>query len=307
MRKFMIALLVIAALTGYTAFSRTAWAQARISCPSCSEQGYANAAVSYGVGDHHVFDLPRGQLRRYFVECMSNSQQMQPSMALEQGSTDATSTPTADESSTPAITMYGCDGMLYPNEEVPDPATAEAFGYVKQFYDETGGSFSKEIEVPISAISVSNPPGSAYDVAWNSNQRGMIADSLTRNIPNASAAANWLLGHGASAFGFTDGVVITVTITFTDGSQVQYQCELGKSAKYVEGSARTPGGQVIPDSSSANYAGEWLEISGGITEDLEQFVFHLQRLGIPIERAEGARIRRVTCSWDGRTLRCTTT
>jgi hypothetical protein len=125
--------------------------------------------------------------------------------------------------------------------------------------------------------------------------------------------AAWIGAMINAYAGQTDGLRIVIQVVFSNGSSVVYDFRYGDpSATYRAGSARTPGGQVIPDPEVANSpsgGGYWgARGPNGVQEDLEAFLDYMRRRGVEIVRGERTRIRGVRCEWVGpHRARCTTT
>ena len=268
---------------------------ANIRCNNCSEIGYETRAKASGYGDHYVFDFPLGNLRRYFVECRSAT----PSAVG--GAADGRAQDTKDVLRAPAAAMACGIGTTLQAEPIAnDPMIVQGFLDLKWFWDETGGTMAKLIEVDFGNLPGAQGGGSAYDVVENFNFRRNLGTLLA-----ARANQLWRLSFVASAAnafrGFTDGIKLVIVVKFPDGTSSTYKLEFPSDrALYDIDSSSTPDGQAIPEANAPNYAGTWVTDAWNAAA-FENFFRHLQQLGIAVTRGGGRRLR---CTWDGHTLRC---
>lgn len=135
---------------------------------------------------------------------------------------------------------------------------------------------------------------STDSAAWNS-----IALSVQK------LALNWGEKFGAGA--------ITIVITWRDGSRTTYRITQDNvaEAKYLKGESRDNIGNKIPDESitqpqtAPEYVGGYYfgEVNAGGSRNLERWMQSARMYGIPITGSSAGR-NRMSCGWDGRTLKC---
>jgi len=266
----------------------TAVSAANIPCHSCSEGVYESRAIGAGTGRHYVFDYPQGNLRRYLVECRSGINQRSSS-----GTNEALRAPAAAAACRPGSRL-----IAEPLEN--EPSMVQGFLDLKWFWDETGGTMRKGIEIDYPDLPGATPDVSAYDVIQDYNFRSRLSDGVADR-----AYELWRMSFvlsAANAFrGFTDGIRMSIVVKFADGTTSVFSLNYPDvNAKYEPESSRTPDGQAIPEANSPIYAGTW-DTDMGTPEALQDFLDYLTSLGIPVIRTNGTTLR---CTWDGHTLRC---
>jgi hypothetical protein len=267
---------------------------ANIACHDCTETNYRSRALSAGVGDHYVFDYAKGNLRRYYVECMTNNRPEEPDGSRGSNGADLLA-PAAATS---------CSGMLVAGLEANDPAIREGFLIFRDFYLATGGTMSKQEHVDYGSLPpVGFPPSngaSAYEVLNNYNFRFQLGTSVAGHAYYIGRL-NYPLGMASAFVGFSDGVRYEIVVHFPDGTTAKFLVEYPHtSGEYVQNSAATANGQGIPQENSPAYQGEWF-FNPAPNPSLQAFLDHLPRLGVRIQRGGGRILR---CTWDGRALDC---
>ncbi len=287
-----------------------------IPCPLCSDADLRESAASRGPGQHHVANIPGNVLKHFLVECPSGPN---PN-AVDPKPEESTDPSDAKESGPGYVMDSYCGGNVRVTELSVTQSVADGFAIVRRIWLDTSGSFSKSVEVQYSNTNFyyhGGPTGgpNGYTAAGDANFRGQLGSHIGQNGAYVSGVFSYLAGVGdyvgamINAFaGQSDGLRIEITVTFSDGSTSKFRWTYGESdASYIEGSSRTPGGQVIPEDVGPGGAGQWSESGPLGGDDLEQFVNFLQMRGIRITRASGSRIRSVSCVWEGTQLHCTTT
>ncbi len=153
---------------------------------------------------------------------------------------------------------------------------------------------------------------SAYEVATDTNMRGQFGRALAASYAGAttnstvwnnlatslkSLTMDWLSGNLNFDF-------ITITVYWSDGSVTPMVIHKGNitQAEPVPGQSFDADGNRIPDPQvtrdGSDYVGDYRFRRD---ETLENWLLAANRYGIPITGSPG---RRMSCSWDGQTLRC---
>lgn len=222
-------------------------------CDSCyHDTDFREAARTLGEGSHFVYNLRDNTVQRWQIPY------------------------------NPLIRPHSA-GNTQPVKLAVPPAVVDELNKAHEIYL-IGGSLRPIYNVPVSILDVFNATNrTAYDVAFDANLRAMIEsasadqgviDAVTgANIRNAIAD---LLSLATSYLGLRDQVGLTFKIIMSDGSSVLIKVELDEPiGEYVNGSARTPNGQLIPETLN-QVQGDWV---GGGGDNLRPMVNHLTDLG----------------------------
>lgn len=296
-----------------------------VPCEFCTDSQMREAVAWRGPGTHYVSDLPGSVLRRYTVACGTGGQPQvvgDPTDVATAASDDAPPQSGVSLGRDDAI-QSACTGPATVSPATVEAAAMDQFYVVRQIWLDTAGTFIKALDFPYvnTGLFWTPPAGplggpNAYNVTSDGNFRTMLGIALANNSPGGFDYVQSLgtyVGAMINAFGGqTDGLRIVIRVVFPDGSSATYVYLYGDTAaQYQQGSATTPTGQWIPDpqdANSANGTGSWSEFGPyGGQEDLERFLEYMRSRGARIVRGDDDRIRRVTCSWDGNTITCTTT
>ncbi|KRG62768.1 hypothetical protein ABB26_14965 [Stenotrophomonas humi] len=296
-----------------TMFAAPSHAGGVIECNNCPST--RNAAISGGIGLTLVVDFSNARLTAYNVEYDRELRRWRtlPASVPTQISAafyrvlDASGTVTAPRGSSP------------PNQGVKEPKTLPRKG--------DGGMI---VTLHPDNPQHSNPLGASFPNAYRDSNAHEIVQSATfksrlgqqlatdlagANTDNAAwnsialsvqkLALNWGEKFGAGA--------ITIVITWRDGSRTTYRITQDNvaEAKYVKGESRDNIGNKIPDETIAQpqtapeYAGGYYfgEVDAGGSRNLERWMQAAQMYGIPITGSSAGR-NRMSCGWDGRTLKC---
>ena len=294
-----------------TAVFATAWmflspfaSAQHIACNGCSDPLYEDVVRYAGPGDHHVYDLSRGILRRYRVECGTGGWiQGAGDGPAESGAATSSGPVTLGEQSAAYCTTPPTVALI-PN----DTAVENAFTLLRQAYLETQGTLAKDLVIDYGDLGFPFPAApSAFDVVRDANLRAMIGDRLNNaNFGIMSRAGLfYLAAAGDALLGFRDAISITVTIRMPNGTTVRYlwvRAGAGAGATYLKGQSRTMGGQLIPEAeNNRDNAGTWFgNPPTGAEEDLSEMPGHLAWLGARLQEIGGNNVR-VECRWDGST------
>ncbi|HUB89546.1 MAG TPA: hypothetical protein VMA74_07425 [Dyella sp.] len=233
-----------------------------IECNWCNTpQLFKEYARTYlGIGDHTVYNLQTGIHYSYSVQVKPGvPQQPDPSPDLLE-----------------AI-------------EIPTPADLSAgISSAAWFFGATGGTMRALASVSYANLDVPgvNSSTTAYDVAWDSNLRGQIGDSIATHL-HAWDASKLIADNGfqisKSMLGLKSQPTVEVEIVFADGSKVMYEynfTEGSNTAKYLNDRGRTPKNQVVPEHGSTG--GTWRGLLQG-GDNMDHFGTHIERLGGSID------------------------
>lgn len=155
----------------------------------------------------------------------------------------------------------------------------------------------------------------AYDIVDSATSRSRLGQNLalelacaTGNNPNWNSIA-LTLQQAALTFGSMYGSgTITIRITWRDGSTTTYTvtAENVSEAKYSQGQSRDATGNMVPDQSivepatAPRYAGAYYF---GDANDRARWTRSASHFGVPVSGGSSTG-RRMSCSWDGKTITC---
>jgi hypothetical protein len=221
-----------------------------VQCDGCSDlqmqQHLRDLAGSYVdvTGTTHVADFEGNVLRSYEVQC----NQWRSANEREPGE--------ADSGPAPVVRFWGCPQMTITPATTP-PAASEQFGVLRAFYLDTGGTWSKQLSAPVWAEwQLGGPAGgylggrTAFDIAGTPiGVRQQLGDALTNHCAMCGLPQLALLANALASALINTSASIIVTVRFHDGSTVEYVLVFGQNSEftYVQGSARTDDGLLIPD------------------------------------------------------------
>ncbi|MBB1061616.1 hypothetical protein [Marilutibacter spongiae] len=153
---------------------------------------------------------------------------------------------------------------------------------------------------------------SAYEVATDTNMRAQFGRALAASYAGATTSSNtwnnlatslkslavdWMSGRLNFDF-------ITITVHWSDGSITPMVIRKGNVtlAEPIQGQSFDADGNRIPDpevtQDGSDYVGNYRFRSDA---NLDNWLYAANRYGVPIT---GTPSRRMSCSWDGQTLRC---
>ncbi|MEE7558460.1 hypothetical protein HH299_00925 [Xanthomonas sp. Kuri4-2] len=175
----------------------------------------------------------------------------------------------------------------------------------------TGGYTLKPIiNVPVGIVNVPSAQAkTAIDVLSDFNLRSMLASSVANNSvystvvgTNLATALADLLAVVSSPLGLKQQASVIFRLVMADGSTVDFKISLDvTNGEYINGSARTPSGQLIPDSID-QVQGEWT--SGG-GDNLEGIAGYMGSLGASMNYVGSGGVTRIACVSAGGTRVCT--
>lgn len=283
-------------------------------CPNCTPAQMTTKAlqmtpnISIGTSTIHVYSLATNVIKQFEVSCSGS----QNAVGTTDGSSFASSRGGGETNAT-------CPSQRIAIETPPNPTVKAQFDVLRGVYVETGGTMKAYYEVQSGWIPGITQGGTAYEILNSPTQRALLQDNLTPTLVNMSSISNTMQAL-VSAFngfiGFSEGIIITVQITFPDGSKLEFRLRQGEDRfEYVDGSARTQGGQLIPDDPSDVNGGSWTDPGPyGTGDDLRRMVDRLQRMGIPVYRGgmpvgttSVGPVRAIECEMVAGNLVCTIT
>jgi hypothetical protein len=256
-------------------------------CPYCSKTQMRSKALQVlpnapGVFSTHVYSLATNVISNLQVECLTTNgvdPETDKAAGKELGARGD------------AVQQATCPGQRVLTEVGVDANVKQAFDALRAAWVDTGGRMHKDVTLDVSQIAGQSP--TVYDIAgsWQVQQQ------------LGTGVHNWVLSNGGNYFsilggsllawaGFTDGMTVTITLTTSDGGFVVYEWKLGEvQAYYKSGSARTIGGQAVPENAQQADGGIWNQRGpNGNFDDLREFADYLRRRGIPVVRADNTPI-----------------
>ncbi|MEZ0469426.1 hypothetical protein [Luteimonas salinilitoris] len=241
-------------------------------CDACtSDYDFRLIAQEIGPGDHLIYNLQDNILQRWRIPYDS-----------------------------PPIDPFGQQGSRalpsssHPTELTPQAGAVKELDKAHRVYN-IGGSVRPMINVPVSVLDlmpqVQNK--TAYNVINDFNLRGMIESAAahpdvvsTVTGANLQTAIADLMVLVQSYLGLRDQTGLMFRIVMSDGSSVYVFVKLDHPiGEFVEGTARTDGGQIIPETRNA-VQGEWH--GGPGVDNLAPMVSHIRGLGGAITYSGGS-------------------
>lgn len=242
-----------------------------IRCDACSDEVFKSLAISLGEGSHTIYSLNPFKAKQYLI-------------------------------------MYEPERVRDPWLAIPGNVPSDTYEYIQDladFYIETNGSMKSNLELSSSDLDLPDPGVSAYDVPNDYNLQAMIGDGVS--AANLGSVFVSLIESAKKITGITDSWQITVTVVFPDGSTADFVINGPDDlrASYVKGTARTPGGQLIPE--AQNHAtGIWY---GSPRDNMDRLVnYFAQRLNatlIQSDQNDCVPTQRFECEIKDNVLVCT--
>lgn len=246
--------------------------------------------INIGTSTVHVYSLPSNVIRQYEVVC-NGSQLGAPSVSDGSfaSNKDIVARGSVEEQNA------ACPSQRLAIEMTPDHATKVYFDALYQVFVETGGTMVKDLTLPAGSLPATPTGTTAYDVVNSPSRRALISDQMQIDplvVAGLSNAANFLFQGANSYLGFSDGMILKITLEFSDGSSCVFEWRQGSDTfEYKPDSARTEGGQLIPDDEVDADGSDWSDPGPyGNGDDLRRMVDRLQRMGIPVYRGDGGLI-----------------
>jgi len=249
-----------------------------IRCDGCAESAYEQIKAAAGPGEHVVYDLANDRVVGFSVEY--DRELRRP---------------------------------LVSPSDVPPEIRAQVTAFSALFW-EVGSSMIQTVEIQADDLQLPGIGGAtAGDVVEELSLRTRIADRLWQRPPSTLPVSlrNAIDAVRSASFSIVAGPSRTrINAVFGDGSRVSFLLGFAiQDAPYDPGSARTPSGQLIPDSYAPDEAaGIWTFGKGSVGEsdDAGRFIEHLRSLGIPVTGG-GDDTKTIKCSRESGTLACTAT
>lgn len=269
-------------------------------CVNCNDTQMYNAARNAGAWPLPilVWDPADGDVKLFRNYCGSLNR-------VDPGSAGKGATATADR--VPA-TQATCN--LQTEEFAVDTMTIDVGVALSEVWRATGGTMKAMIVADFSNESFPTYlPGkpTAHNFLIDGALRARILDKASepeifQMDPDSllSGPLKFLLSHGDAFFGFTEGIIITIDVVFSDGSTVQVRATLGENATYVPGSARDNTDQSLPDPSDdpLAYSGTWYYPPGS-GNDMNAFLEFMRQLGVKVvygTTGQGTGV--IKCRWN---------
>ena len=242
---------ILAVILGIALLPADAQATAK-RCDTCvGDHEFRDEARVLGTGVHLIYNVETGVVQQWNV-------------------------PQTNEDVDPR--RVGTKAVGEPSKQAPPQGAIDEIQAAHQVYL-AAGSFPADIVVDANTLGPNLSTGvNAFDFMLDANLRAMTVDMVGRpdwhnaNINNSVFAT---IGHLRallqSYLGLRDDSSITITIKYSDGSTVKISLNSATGeVKFREGSARTPGGQLIPASGAIQ--GNWLNtFDSGMNEIANYF------------------------------------
>lgn len=176
------------------------------------------------------------------------------------------------------------------------------------YFVDTRGAMRSLLTVEAPTLSPHFDNVSAFDVVVDANLRAQLGDRLAQGRFGGPAGASWNRlkevtdQHAAAYVGFPP-MQNDVAVTFADGTKAAFETGLrAYDGHYIEESARSSEGNLIPEANSVSFAGTY-----AFESDADRLRFHqtMQLLGAEM-RISNATGKAYKCAWHSlkKTLRC---
>lgn len=268
--------LILATLFGIALVPKDAQATAK-RCDTCvGDHEFRDEARVLGTGTHLIYNIETGVVQQWKV-------------------------PQTDEDIDPR--RVAARAAAEPSKETPPSgAVAEVQAAHQVFL--AAGSFPAEVTVDAGTLGPGLSTGvNAFDFMLDANLRAMTLDKaatpgwINSNVnPTLRGSLAGLRAVIHTYLGLRDQALITLKVRYSDGSSVQITLDtVTGEVKFREGSARTPGGQLIPK--SGNIQGTWLNTFDSGMREIANY-FQAQGATMHYTGAGGAAgvITTITCA-----------
>jgi hypothetical protein len=238
-----------------------------------------------GVFSIHVYSLSTNAIKHFQVECMTQDA-VDPVASQDEAQSSAPFGVQTDASTTSA-----CNGNRVLTELSVESGKLDVLTALHEIYNRTGGTMKTSVDISINNLpEYGGSRPTIYDMARDRSLRiayGQYALDASRTGVNQLR----VLAENALAYlGFSDGTQLIITLYTVDGGQVTFEWRPpANEPTYVEVSARTAGGQWVPDNNSGEglHGTTWRQLGpNGNYDDMREFADHLRRLGFPIYRGD---------------------
>ena len=265
-----------------------------IECECIDSFSKRMAAESYGIGDHLVFNIANNSIERYIVE-RSGGEIEVPRRA-----------------GYPAFGPRSASNLKVTRAAVPQEAIQE-LNTAHQLRVEAGGTINPIYVVSMGQNGLPGAGLTAYDVVANINLQSQIADVISSEdfinlVVTASVRSYFseLYSLASSWLGLKGEANMQFKVMGSDGSFFYVIISASEPrGRYVKGSARSKGGEWIPDSKEEISGGVWTGGSTGYGGGaLDYMVNHLDRIGATISfvggggGSTGGQVIGITCAED---------
>lgn len=240
---------------------------ATIRCDNCSEATYESKAATSGIGVHYVYDLVKGQTRKYEV-----------ALACDENLNDGRSYCVKQSTAMPV-----------------EPDVKHAALELAAYYQVTHGTmksyFTFNADGTVSGLT-------AYDVVMAGPQRNQLiswfnstqAGSIQNALPMIGSVAHSVAVTIGSMWNDSMGKTV-VKIVFSDGSEITLTFEaINSTVEVAPGTAKDKYGNTIPGSSS-ELDGIRFDYSGANDggQARQRMVNHLAMFGITLPTGTGKK------------------
>lgn len=279
--------LVAAAILGFAGLLTAISADAEVMrCDTCTtDTHFKEWAKTLGVGTHQLYNLHAGILQQWHVP---------------QGGIVPAGTPQAAPSGVP-------------QKQTPAPAIQAEFDAARNVYTIGGNTLRPIINVPVTELDLPTSfihEKTVYDLVHDQNLQAMLesaagsSDVISRVTSSSllTALAD-LVSLSTSALGLKNQAALIFRIEMSDGSTVHLRVHLDyPTAEYLEDTARTAGGQLIPVHEH-EVQGTWHNTTG---DDLQRMADHMGNLGATVQYSgpSGGVVRSIVCTRDGAITVC---
>ncbi|MEN5100347.1 hypothetical protein [Stenotrophomonas sp.] len=240
-----------------------------ISCDGCSGPFDKRiAAENYGPGDHLVYDLAANSVERWIVE--QTGPETEVPRRIGSGA---------------SVSALG--GLRITPGVVPEEAIRE-LDIAHRLNVEAGFTLNPVYVVPMGQYGIPGGGYTAYDVVTNKNLQAQIVDQVAKEevinqVVTGSVKSYFseLYALVTTFFGFKGEASMQFKLMAADGSYYMVIVSASEpGGRYVKGSARSAGGELIPEEKSDIKHSTWTGGSTGYQGGaLDAMVGHLERLG----------------------------
>ncbi|WP_426800970.1 hypothetical protein [Xanthomonas campestris] len=274
---------------GLSAVPPTASA-ANIRCDTCAtDLNFREQALVQGQGTHNVYNLLDNTIQTWQVPKQD------------------TGTDPWRVSQKPLVTRAAAQP---PVRVATSPQAVTELDRAHRVFVSGGYTLKPIINVPVGIVNVPSAQSrTAIDVLSDFNLRSMLASGVANSGvystvvgTNLATALADLLAVAASPLGLKQQAGVTFRLIMADGSTVDFKISLdATNGEYINGSARTPGGQLIPDNIN-QVQGDWTSAGG---DSLEGMAGYMGSLGASMNYIGAGGVTRIACVSAGDTRVCT--
>lgn len=264
---------------------------ANIRCDTCaSDLEFREQALVQGQGTHNIYNLFDNTIQTWQVPKQ-----------------DTGTDPWRVDQKKPLATRAAAQP---PVRVATSPQAVTELDRAHRVFVSGGYTLKPIINVPVGIVNVPSAQSkTAIDVLSDFNLRSMLASGVASNGvystvvgTNLATALADLLAVAASPLGLKQQAGVTFRLVMADGSTIDFKISLdATNGEYINGSARTPGGQLIPDNIN-QVQGEWTSAGG---DNLEGMAGYMGALGASMNNIGAGGVTRIACVSAGETRVCT--